>query len=166
MAAMDGNINLNITLNPSEEAPAWATELKSLMVSLVNSMNTEKDLSMALSANVQVLVDQVAASTSFEASSAAAMRELVNQSAALKKTVDEMTAAGTGMSVEDAAAISKAATDLAASAVALAAAVPAAVPPPAVPVAEIPPATPDVMPPVVASPDVTPPAATPDAPPV
>ncbi len=138
---------VNIQISPSQEAPAWAVRLQETLQSLTNATNVERDNSMALSKSVQDLVDQVAASKSLEASSAAAMTELVNQSAQLKKTVDDLmaaaAAAGTpGMTADDAAAIAQAAKDLADSATALQAAVPASTPPPATPVVEIPPATP------------------------
>ncbi len=133
---MNINISTNpngdvvITVSPGLEEPAWATKLLETMKVLTSATNSEKDNSMALSKTVQDLVDQVAASKSLEASSAAAMTELVNQSAQLKKTVDDLmaaaAAAGTpGMTAEDAAAIAQAAADLAASAVALQSAVPA-----------------------------------------
>ena len=143
---MDINLNVNITISSSKEVPPWATQLLSTMASLTSSTNAEKDNSMALSKSVQDLVDQVAASKSLEASSAAAMTELVNQSALLKKTIDDLNAAAAsagapGMTAEDAAAIAQAAGDLAASAVALQAAVPTGVTPPATPPVEIPPAT-------------------------
>lgn len=102
---------------------------------------------MSLSATVQGLVDQIAASKSIEASSAAAMVQLVTQS---KLNADQITslmaqvAAGNALSPEDAAAIAKGATDLHDSATALQAAVPANVPPPATPALVIPPATPVV----------------------
>src|SRR6266699_1519266 len=142
---MNINISTNpngdvvITVSPGLEEPAWATKLLETMKVLTSATNSEKDNSMALSKTVQDLVDQVAASKSLEASSAAAMTELVNQSAQLKKTVDDLmaaaAAAGTpGMTAEDAAAIAQAAADLAASATALQAAVPASTPPPATPV--------------------------------
>ncbi len=75
------------------------------------------------------------------------MTELVNQSAQLKKTVDDLmaaaAAAGTpGMTADDATAIAQAAKDLADSATALQAAVPTSTTPPATPPVAIPPATP------------------------
>lgn len=132
---MDININLNVTFSPSTEVPPWAVQFLS-MVGLV--IDQAKDTNMALSKTVQDLVDQVAASTSLQAASAAAMTELVRQSADLSAQVAALTAAGTAMSAEDAAAITKAAADLAASAVALQAAVPANVPV-VVPTADTPP---------------------------
>lgn len=86
---------------------------------------------MPLSASVQTLVDQVAASKSVEAASAAALMQLVTQSKALTDQIAALTAAGTQMSAEDQAAIAQAATDLHDSAVALQTAVPAGTEPPA-----------------------------------
>lgn len=81
---------------------------------------------MALSAQVQSLVDQVAASKSIEASSAASLAQLVSQSADLKAQVAAAVASAgaAGMSAEDSAAIVQAATDLHDSAAALADAAP------------------------------------------
>jgi len=99
---------------------------------------------MALSKAVQDLVDRVAASTSLETSSAAALAELVNQSAQLHKQIDDLTAASGTLGVDDTAAITKAAADLAASAAALQTATPANTPPPAAPPVVITPVTPPV----------------------
>lgn len=114
---------------------------------VVNLLNNIKDMIMPLSAQVQTLVDQVAASKSIEASSAAAMVQMVSQSKAL---ADQLTAAvaaagAAGMSAADSAAIVQAATDLHDSASALATAVPASVPPPAAPAPVIPPAAAPVV---------------------
>lgn len=98
---------------------------------------------MPISASVQTLVDQVAASKSVEAASAAALVQLVSQSAALASQIADLTAAGTAMSAEDQAAIAQAATDLHDSAVALQSAVPANTPPATGPVETIPPVDPN-----------------------
>lgn len=110
-------------------------------LAVTNLLKTIKDMLMALSAQVQTLVDQVAASKSIEASSAASLAQLVTQSKSLADQVAALTAAGTGMSAEDAAAIAQASTDLHDSAAALAAAAPQNTAP-------VPPA--EVIPPVVA----------------
>lgn len=109
-------------------------------LAVINLLTNIKDMIMPLSASVQNLVDQVAASKSIEASSAAALVQLVTQSKALSDQVAALTAAGTGMSAADAAAITKAATDLHDSATALQAAVPASVSPSPAPAPVIPPA--------------------------
>lgn len=95
-------------------------------IAAVALLKQVKDTVMALSAQVQNLVDQVAASKSAEASSAASLAQLVTQSAALKDQVAAaVAAAGTaGMSAEDSAAIVQATTDLHDSAAALADAAP------------------------------------------
>ena len=136
------DINLNVTISPSKEAPPWAEQILMTLMGLTTVNNNVKDIAMALSASVQRLVDQVAASASLEASSAAALTELVTQSANLSKQISDLVAAGTAMSAEDMAAIDKASTDLADSAAALQSAVPVSVPPAPAPVEEIPPATP------------------------
>lgn len=104
---------------------------------------------MPLSSSVQNLVDQVTASKSVEAASAAALAQLVTQSKALTDQVAALTAAGSSMSAEDQEAIAKAAQDLHDSAVALQAAVPVGTAQPD-PAEVIPPAAPDAPP---ASPD-------------
>lgn len=109
---------------------------------VTNLLQTIKDMIMALSASVQTLVDQVTASKSIEASSAAALTQLAAQSKANADQIATLVAsAGTaGMSAEDTAAVVQAAKDLADSAAALQTAVPANVPPVAAPVDPIPPA--------------------------
>lgn len=116
------NINVHVTFGPSSEVPPWAVEL---LQSVGLIPQTVKDITMPLSASVQNLVDQVAASKSIEAASAAALVQLVTQSKALSDQVAALTAAGQTMSAEDAAAIAQAASDLHDSAVALQTAVPA-----------------------------------------
>lgn len=113
----------------------------------VSLLRQIKDMLMSLSPQVQSLVDQIAASKSIEASSAAAMVQLVSQSKANSDKITTLmaqVAAGSALSAEDAAAIAKGAADLHDSATALQAAVPASVPPPAEPVPVIPPASPAV----------------------
>lgn len=98
-------------------------------VEVVLLLNNIKGMIMALTASVQALVDQVAATKSYEDASKAAMALLVTQSKALSDQVATLTAAGTGMSAADAAAVTQATADLHASAVALEVAVPANVAP-------------------------------------
>lgn len=117
---------------PFSHQPTSITEVKEL-----------KEAIMALSAQVQTLVDQVTASTSVEAASAAALLQLVTQSKALSDQVAALmaeVAAGTSLSPADAAALTKAATDLHDSATALAT---------AVPVGTVPNSPPTPIPPVV-----------------
>ena len=82
---------------------------------------------MALSAQVQALVDQVTASKSIEAASALAWTGMVNQLTDLKAQLAAAVAAAgaAGMSAEDTVAITKAVTDLHDSATVLQTAVPA-----------------------------------------
>jgi hypothetical protein len=141
MNKMAMDINLNITVSQSKEAQPLAEQLLLSMLGLNNIGNNVKEMIMALSVSVQRLVDQVAASKSLQAASAAALTELVNQSAALSKQIADLVVSGS-MSAEDMAAIDQASTDLADAAVALQAAVPVNTPPAPAPVEEIPPATP------------------------
>src|SRR6266576_3356666 len=83
----NGDVVMTIS---SSQAPPWAETLLATMQGLVDTKDTN---TMALSKAVQDLVDRVAASTSLETSSAAALAELVNQSAQLHKQIDDLTAA-------------------------------------------------------------------------
>lgn len=94
-------------------------------IAAVNLLTFIKDTIMSVDANIQSLVDQVTASKSIEAASATALAQLVTQSKELSDKVNALTAAGTGMSAEDAALLAGATKDLHDSATALAAAVPA-----------------------------------------
>lgn len=114
-------------------------------IAAVNLLNLIKDTIMSVDANVQALVDQVTASKSVEAASAAALAQLVTQSKDLSDKVAALTAAGTGMSAADAALLASATKDLHDSATALAAAVPTNTAPPA-PADVIPPVAPVAAP--------------------
>jgi len=139
-------LDINLNLIPSNEKPSWAEQMTVNVMALIVSHNIVKEMIMALSASVQRLVDEVAASKSIQASSSAAMTELVTQSANLSKQIADLVAAGTAMSAEDMAAIDQASTDLAEAAVALQAAIPVNVPPAPGPTPDpIDPATPPVV---------------------
>jgi peptidoglycan hydrolase CwlO-like protein len=123
---VDVNFNVNVVFGPSKEVPPWATQLLQQVGLIISQSKVEN---MALSKSVQDLVNEVAESTSIQQASAKAIGELVKQSSDLKAKVDELTAAGSQMSAEDAEAIAKAVSDLDATAKALQSAVPQNVPP-------------------------------------
>ena len=91
---------------------------------VVTLLNQLKGQIMALSAQVQSLVDEVAATKSIEAASATAMAGMAKQISDLQAQVAAAAANGT-ISAEDAAAIAQSVSDLKDGATALQAAVPA-----------------------------------------
>lgn len=105
--------------NPWDDAPAWAIELLALME--INHM--------AISAEIQAVLDGIAKNTSLVQSVDAALKAEAAQIADLQAQIAALTA-GTVLSADDKAALVQAAADLAATNTELQADVPANTPAP------------------------------------
>lgn len=106
--------------NPWDNAPAWAVELGAISLILIEKM----EAIMALSPQVQALVDAVAANTSAVKAATDGLALEATQIADLKAQIAAITP-GQAIDQEDLDAITKAVADLSATNTALQSAVPA-----------------------------------------